>query len=431
MTVDAAAADAPLREPSRQDPVGAAASSPHPDSWLAQPQVLYAATAQMAANPAVSQRLDERLRDEIRRLIGALGPALDGATAAALSSVHWHDVADRSVAQVADAMMARVAADPRLAQQANAARARLAGAPSVTVASSLYLDLPLIDNPAMHADLTRALVIELAHLAGLGDVASQAVTQHSAALVNSSTATLDALVAQGRLTRQEEASLTTNLELAKLTHDNLELIRALLAAGVTSPVTLVGWTADQWHQLVAGQHLPVPPGETPDSYTQVIVHNLETTYPAHALAAHGGDDHLAILLARNPGLDVRTADLAGGAAAQLDWSGIPAQARERVEQELRSYQRLIPLARPRTGWPSSALDTTPRWPSPTSPRRSSSAPRAWTKAGLASPTPGRIARRRRLRTTSLASTTCSRTASPTCPRATPRRSPTNCARSRG
>ena len=41
---------------------------------------------------------------------------------------------------------------------------------------------------------------------------------------------------------------------------------------------------------------------------------------------------------------MRTADLAGGASAQLDWSGIPAQARDRVEQELRSYQRLIPLA---------------------------------------------------------------------------------------
>ena len=344
MTVDAAAAGAALTGPSRQNPVDAAVSSPQPDSWLAQPEVLYAATAQIAANPTVSQRLDERLRDETRRLIGTLGPDLDGATVAALSGVHWHDVADRSVAQVTDAVLARVAADPRLAQQANAARARLAGAPSATVASTLHLDLPLIDNPAMYADVTHGLVVELAHLAGLGDVATQAVTQHSAALVNSSAATLDALVAQGRLTRQEQASLTTNLELAKLTHDNLVLIRALLAAGVTSPVTLVGWTADQWHQLLAGQQVPVPPGETPDSYTQVILHNLETTYPAHALAAHGGDDYLATLLARNPGLDVRTADLAGGASAQLDWSGIPAQARDRVDQELRSYQRLIPLA---------------------------------------------------------------------------------------
>jgi hypothetical protein len=321
---------------------------PHHDgdqvSGLAEPQVLYGTTAQAAADTVVNQQLNERLRDELLRLIGTVSNGLELAVVAALHAVQWQDAQQRTVAELGGAVLAQMAADPHLASEASASRARILASPGRTVADVLGLGTPLIDNPVMHEYVTRGLVAKLAHLAGLSDVATQAVTQHNAALVNSSTATLDALVQQGRLTKQEQASLTTNLELAKLTHDNLVLIRALLAAGVTSPLSLVGWTADQWQQLITGQQIPVPPGDTPDSYTQVIVHNLETTYPAHALAAHSGDDYLTTLLTRNPGLDVRAADLAGGVTAQLDWSGIPAQARDGVEQDLRSYQRLIPLA---------------------------------------------------------------------------------------
>ena len=231
-------------------------------SGLVEPQVLYATTAQAAASPVVSQRLDERLRDEVLQRIGAVSNALELAVVAALRGVHWRDTRQRTAANVVGAVLTQVAADPHLESEASTVRARILAAPSGPVADVLGLDTPLVDNSAVHADVTSGLVVELAHLADLSDVATQAVTQHSAALVNSSAATLDALVAQGRLTRQEEASLTTNLELAKLTHDNLVLIRALLAAGVTSPLTLVGWTPDQWHQLLAGQQVPVPPGET-------------------------------------------------------------------------------------------------------------------------------------------------------------------------
>jgi hypothetical protein len=311
---------------------------------LVEPQLLYTTTAQAAANPVVAQRLGERLSDEVRRLIGAMSNPLELAVLAAVRAVRWQDMRERSVAEFAAAVLAQVARDPHLAGEASTVGARALASPSRTVADVLALDAPLIDNPAMHTDVTRGLVAEFARLAGLSDAATQAVTQHSEALVNSSGATLDALVTQGRLTSQEHAALATILDLAKLTDDNLVLIRALLATGVTSPLSLVGWTTDHWQQLIGAQQIPVPPGATPTSYAQAIVHNLDTTYPAHALAAHVDDAHLASLLASNPGLDVRTADLVGGAAAQLDWSHVPAEARGRVENELRSYQRLIPLA---------------------------------------------------------------------------------------
>ena len=311
---------------------------------LAEPQVLYAATSQAAADPLVARRLNEYLHDELRRVMGTVSGELEAATLAVLAGVRWQDSRDRTIAELAVAVLAQVATSPHLASEASAVHARVLAAPAATVANVLGLDTPLIGNPALHTDVTRGLAGEFARLSGVSDQGARLVTQHSEALVNSSAATLDALVTQGSLTKQEQAALTAVLELAKLTYDNLALIRALLALGVTSPVALVAWTADHWQQLIAAQQIPVPPGETPSSYADTIVHNLETTYPAHALAAHAGERHLITLLERNPGLNLRAADLAGGAAAHLDWTGIPAQARDQVQRDLGSYQRLITLA---------------------------------------------------------------------------------------
>ena len=333
--------------PARPGPTAGATSPPQglsPLSSLVQPQVLYATTSQAAANPTVATRLNERLHDEVGRLIGTMSAELEQAAHLALQNVTWQGITDRPVAEVVAAVLTEAAKNPKLTREATTARTRVRTAPAIPVASILHLDAPLIDNPALHTDVTRGLTAEFAQLAGLRGRAAQLVIQHSEALINSREATLDALVTEGRLTRQEEAALTAVLDLARLTDSNLVLIRALLARGVTSPLSLVSWTASQWQQLMAGQQIPVPPGDTPVSYASTIVSNLETTYPAHALAARAGDRHLATLLARNPGLDLRSADLAGGVAAHLDWTGVPAHARAELHDDLRSYQRLLTLA---------------------------------------------------------------------------------------
>ena len=167
--------------------------------------MLYAATSRAAANPTVAIRLKERLHDEVWRMIGIVSADLDRATHLTLQNVTWQAVTDRSVAEVARTVLIEAEKNPKLAREAAAARTRILAAPTTTVAGILHLDAPVIDNPALHTDVTRGLAVELARLAGLSDQATQVVTQHSAALVNSSAATLDALVAQGRLTKQEQA----------------------------------------------------------------------------------------------------------------------------------------------------------------------------------------------------------------------------------
>jgi hypothetical protein len=340
VTAEPLAAPATAAQPSFHDP--------GESSWLARPDVLYGTTQAAAANPGIAGRLDEHLRDEVLRLVSATGDDLAQAIRAAWPGVHWQSVRDRPVTDVAASVLAAVAAaataDPRLAAAATAARGRVATAPSATVAKALQLDAPVLDNPVLHGDVARGLAAEFARLSGLAEPTAQYVISHAEALLNSTDATLGALAAQGTLTSQELGRLTLVMALARLTDDNVPLIASIQASGVPSLLPLVAWTADGWRQLIGTQHIAVPPGDTPASYVQTIMFNLESAYPAYALAVRGGDADVATLLARNPALDLSRADLTGGAAARLDWAGVPAQARARVEQELLSYQRVIPLA---------------------------------------------------------------------------------------
>ena len=320
------------------------APSPGPLSAIVQPELLYAPTSQAVGDQHVSQRLSQKLREEVQRVTGPMSPDLESAVGSALARARWHDLGDQPVAGTAAALLATAATDPRLTSEAQQLRAKVAATRTPTVAEVLYLHAPLRDNPVLHDDVTRGLTIEFARLAGLRDQATQAVADHSAALLNNGPATLEELAAQGRLSHSDASALQAILELAKLTDSNLALIRALHGLGHTSPVSLAGWSRDQWQQLITAQRIPVPPGDTPASYADIIVHNFETTLPAHTVAAHGQDEHLATLVARNPHLDLRRVDLVAGHGDHLDWTGIPATARPVVEQQLRSYQRVVALA---------------------------------------------------------------------------------------
>jgi uncharacterized protein YgfB (UPF0149 family) len=313
-------------------------------SALAQPQVLYAPTSRSAGDPVVTERLNQRLGDEARRVMGRMSPALQRAVQAAQPGIQWSSIAGQRISDTATALLAEAGKDPQLAAEASQVHGRVAATATPTVADALCVDAPLRDNPALHEIATRGVIMELARLADLGDQATQAVVENSQAVASGGPGALDELVAQGKLSHDNASAMDANLELAKLTDDNVPLIRALRAAGASEPASLAGWTREHWQQLLADQQIPIPAGETPSTYADAIVHNLETTYPTHTVIAHAGDNQVAALFARNPNLDLRRINLVGSQPARLDWTGIPTAARPAVMQEMRSQQRLIALA---------------------------------------------------------------------------------------
>jgi hypothetical protein len=317
---------------------------------LLRPHVLYAKTVDAAGDSEVAglvgSRLDVRLRDELKRMLGELSPALNRAVGLALLRLRWRRVADQQLAGVVGGLLAEAGRDAGPVSEIAAVRERVADAPARSVAEALGLELPLRDNPAVADDLARAKAVEYARLAGLGPDAARAVLEQNTALADGDSAALGPLVESGTMREADASAMRTVLELAKLSGDNLGLMRALEARGDASPLVLAGWDRSRWEALIDEEQIPVPPGETAASYADLMMRNLETVYPTQALAARVSDHALGSFFAGNPDLDLRAVNLVerGGNGATIDWTGVGEAARPEVEQRLRGYQRVLTLA---------------------------------------------------------------------------------------
>ncbi|MFE7633963.1 neuraminidase-like domain-containing protein [Kitasatospora sp. NPDC057518] len=321
---------------------------------LADPAVRYADTRHAGGEPIVDARLDAALAGAVTALVNGAGTpsdALETALASALSSARWQDYAGVTVAAVAGAVLTGIAASPALTAEATALARTIAaqpapGAGAVTVTDLLHLDAPVRDNPLLLGDVQQGIVVELAGLAGLSQTATGAAAAQSTGLFDAQDNTLDALRSSGAITDAEAASLSGILDLGRLTDHHTGLLHTLVSQGATAPLTLAGWDAARWTQVITATPGPLPPGTTPDAYARNLVANLEHTHPTQALAARlaPGDDHLTAVYQNNPGLDLRRLDLATGAgAAGLNWTGVPEADRPAVLGRLSAHQRLLTI----------------------------------------------------------------------------------------
>ncbi|MFJ8476351.1 neuraminidase-like domain-containing protein [Kitasatospora sp. NPDC094011] len=321
---------------------------------LADPAVRYADTRHAGGEPIVDARLDAALVGAVTAVVDGVGTpsdALETALAPALSAVRWQDYAGGTVAAVARAVLTQLAAAPALTAEATALAQAIAAQPATAagaaaVSAVLYLDAPVRDNPLLLGDVRQGIVVELAGLAGLSQTAADAAAAQSAGLFDAPDNTLAALRASGAITDAEAASLGGILDLGRLTDHHTAVLHALVSQGATAPLTLAGWDAAGWTQVITGTQAPLPPDTSPDAFARHLVANLEHTHPTQALAARlaPGDDHLTAVYQNNPGLDLRRLDLATGAgAAVLNWTGVPDANRAAVLGQLSSHQRLLTL----------------------------------------------------------------------------------------
>ena len=317
---------------------------------LTYPETLYATTAAAAAGRSklakiVSARLEAALQQEVRDAIGRVGPELDRALHARIASLKWQENADRPVAEVADSLLADVGCkNPALAPETTAARNRMAAAPQTLVSDALHLHDPINENPLLHSDLARGKAVEHARLAGLGDEATRAVLERSAALADGDASPLVPLVANGSLEADDAAALRSVLELAKLTGDNLALMRVLDSRAETNPAALSTKSRADWETLLEERDIPLPPDQTTATYADAIVRNLESTFPTQALAARVEQGPARTFLANNAGVDLRYVDLVQGNDDALDWKGVAKKDRPAVRRELARLQRVLAIA---------------------------------------------------------------------------------------
>jgi hypothetical protein len=303
---------------------------------LAHPDLSFAPTATVAAanttiGAHVSERLNARLRSEVRQLIGAVSPDVDRAVAASMARMDWSDAAERSLGEVARTVFDAADVDAR------EIAARLAAAPEVPVAEVLQLHAPLGSNPVLAASLARARAIEYTRIAGLSGATSRAVVD------DGPSGSLRSAAAD--VTDDETATLSEVMALGALTGDNLPLVSAVRQRGDATPSALAALSGTDWAQLIDETGVPVPPGHDVRSYADHLAFGLETAFPTEALAARAGDDDVAGYVAANPGVDLRRVDLVQSngrphsRALAVD-SGEPPELRAK----LRAQQRVLALA---------------------------------------------------------------------------------------
>ena len=189
------------------------------------------------------------------------------------------------------------------------------------------------------AEHRRAKTLEYARLAQLDDDTAGKLAEQDLLPDDINDATLANMVTEGLLNDQQKTDLQLTLELGKLTGDNFSFVNALKSRGFKSVADFTGWEKTDWQQLIAGDKLPLPPGETAESYAKHILFNVERTYPSQSffsrLFSPKQTTRLSLLNSLDPLLDKNDRLINGENPAALDWTGVEANQRQAGEQALR------------------------------------------------------------------------------------------------
>lgn len=246
-------------------------------------------------------------------------------------------------------------------------------------------------------DETRRLrTIEYAGLAGLDQESTNKLLDRNLTFDLLTPATLSDLEKEGLLSTSQKTELQLTLELGKLTGDNVPLVSSIRNTGVSSTIDLTSWDKKQWEQLITNDKIPLPPGETIDTYIDNILLNLELTLPSQLLLTRlltGWQDKLSLLdapnsqaellafgntyrylgtldlinnrdddpsktkaaitgrlqlldtfFANNKELDLRQVNFFKPTDTIVNWGSIPVSDRPAVRKQLMAYQRVLNLA---------------------------------------------------------------------------------------
>ncbi|HMN28490.1 MAG TPA: peptidoglycan-binding protein, partial [Caldilineaceae bacterium] len=313
-------------------------------AFLIQPQVLFSSLADLSTlsreqSGFVTEKLNEYLRSAIFAALGPVSQTMRRAIYLAIARLDYQKDKETNLATfIQERILAQVKRNQNLAQEAAKLAARLADATPTRVADVLHLDSALQVNPLFATELRHAKTFEYARLAQLDDRLARKLVEQNLRLDEADETTLTNLVTDGQLTEQQKKKLYQTLELGRLSGDNLPLIAALQTRGAHAAADLIGWEQADWQQFLTDERLPLPFGETAETYGSTLRLSLEQTYPSqallHRLARREAARPISLLDSLQPLLIHNNRLIDGHAPAHVDWSGVSDQERARLEADL-------------------------------------------------------------------------------------------------
>ncbi|NCC35913.1 MAG: hypothetical protein EOM24_28440, partial [Chloroflexia bacterium] len=148
---------------------------------------------------------------------------------------------------------------------------------------------------------------------------------------------IEDLVKRGLVSDKQAAELGLVMDLARLTGDNLTFIRNLHASGVKSTLEMIRWKREDWLERIQTVG-SLPPDETPETYADHILLNLDRTYPSQLLLSRVTDPQQArrieTLERLQPIFDRYERLIEGRIPATIDWQDIEDAQRQELESHL-------------------------------------------------------------------------------------------------
>ncbi|MGH7845743.1 MAG: neuraminidase-like domain-containing protein [Candidatus Binatia bacterium] len=315
--------------------------------FLTQPEVMFGNLEKIDRLPRpqadfFAAKLNEQFRKDVVAAVGLTSDAMARAVASSTAKLDYRLFADADFsAVVKEHILPAVRKNAALVKEAAAIEARLTGKASIKVRDSLRLSVPVKDNPLFGASLREAKILEYATLAGLDSATSTKLLEDDSVLDDE--ASLKEMVDQGILNSKQKDDLQLAIEVGKLTGDNFQFITALKDRNLATTKDFISWGKSDWEQLIRNEKLPLPPGETIQTYAENILLNIEMAYSSQALvnrlfngnrtAGVGLLDSIKPLLRNNNRL------IEGRGIAAIDWRGVSAQQRETLEKDLERLSR--------------------------------------------------------------------------------------------
>ena len=211
-----------------------------------------------------------------------------------------------------------------------------------TISDLLSLETPVKEHPVIGREFRKQTASEIGKIIGLETDKLEKFVNKDIRWDELNVGTIESLISSRVINKTQGKNLMLVSDLSRLTGDNIKFIQSLNEKKIESIDDLVTWTKDDWVNYIKDKNIELPEGESSaKSYADRIFSNLKSTFPTRFLWNKLNQIELnsklkllgsvGKLLGKND-VVIHEKELK---TYELDWSGIKAQERKKIEGQLK------------------------------------------------------------------------------------------------
>jgi hypothetical protein len=292
----------------------------------------------------ITAKLNGYLQSQITNTIGSVSELMARTLQKIVTNIDYQEVKDSDLVVVIKEEIIdeiRRSNNDQLIKEAEELGHRLQNISSPKIDDLLQLDVPLRENPIFDSDIRTVKIIEYAKVANLDEETARKLVDKNILYFDDTDETiLSNLVKEIVINEEQKQNLMLVGSLSKLTGDNLPFIKALKSQELKSTANFVTWEKADWLKLIKDERIPLPPNETIETYSENVLYNIKRTYPSQFFVNRftekdDGRHKIDLLDSLNTLLENHNDRLINGNhPANIDWRGIGAETRERMQKDL-------------------------------------------------------------------------------------------------